>query len=269
MIVCTTVHQAYPNKWMHIRQSDHDDHCGRPMAYWDTERFWKPTNKQLLTAAVAIHDTGSGNWEDRATLDANGKVWTYWEIPPDEHINLHRHGVLVASDVHPYVGLMVSMHTVGIHRDRLHIDTEDSPWHIREDFTPAVNAFIDEQIELQKSLVLSASKQLGRSLPQDRVMNDFRVFEFIDTVSVWMTENMPGGRNMMYVPDYSGQCTTVRIERASDWEFQLTPFPFIGRRLECPIVARLLPQRTYENWHEFHEAWYASQVVALPYVCIA
>lgn len=100
-------------------------------------------------------------------------------------------------------------------------------------------------------------------------MNDFRVFEFIDTVSVWMAENMPGGRNMVYVPDHAGDRVTVRIERTGDWEFRLSPFPFINGQLECPIVARLLPRRQYENWHEFHEAWYASKVVVLPYVCVS
>ena len=100
-------------------------------------------------------------------------------------------------------------------------------------------------------------------------MNDFRVFECIDTVSVWMAENMPDGRNMIYVPDHAGKCTTVSIQRVGDWEFKLTPFPFVGEHLECPIATRLLPQRVYDNWHEFHEAWYSSKIVALPYVCVA
>ena len=268
MIVCTTPHPAYPNHWMLLRQSDHDDHCGRLMAHWDTARFWRPTDKRLLTIAVALHDTGFGSWEDHATLNSDGKPWTYETIPPDDHLELHRQSVQVAANVHPYVGLMVSMHTVGIHCDRLHIDDEPSRWHIREDVTSGVEKFIEEQKALQKKLLADAAWQLGRALPEARVMNDFRVFECIDIISVWMAENMPDGRNMVFVPDCAGRPVTVRIQRANEWEFKLSPFPFEGDRLDCPMVARLMPQRTYENWHEFHEAWYASKVVTLPYACI-
>lgn len=269
MIVCSNAHPVYPDHQILIRQSDHDDHSGRLMSQWDTTRFWKPTNKQLLTTAVALHDTGFGNWEDHAILNPDGKPWTYWEIPPDDHIELHRHGVDVAMKVHPYVGLMVSMHTVGIHRDRLHIDEEKSPWHIREDFTPAVNSFIEEQTGRQANLRSDAEARLGRTLPHERLMNDFRVFEFIDTLSVWIAENMPDGRNAIYVPDVTGKSTTLRIQRVGHWEFKISPFPFYGQSVECPIVARLLPSCIFENWHEFHEAWYGSKVITLPYVCVS
>jgi hypothetical protein len=132
-----------------------------------------------------------------------------------------------------------------------------------------VDAFVAEQTARQKDLLAQSEAQLGRSMPPERVMNDFRVFEFIDTLSVWIAENMRVGRDVVYVPDHAGKRVTVTIQRAGDWEFRLAPFPFQGDRLECPIVARLLSQHVYENWHEFHEAWYASKLVVLPYACVS
>jgi hypothetical protein len=253
---------------MLIRQSDHDDHCGRLMAHWTSGLFWQPTHRQLLTIAVALHDAGSSHWEDRAILDHAGLPWTYWGIPADDHLDLHRHGISVAADVHPYVGLLVSMHAVGIHRDRLHIDQTPSPWHIREDFTPKVGAFIAEQTHIQKRLLREAQQRCDVSLTEERLMNDFKLFEMVDTLSVWIAENMPIGRDMVYVPDRAGEPMTVTIERAGEWAFRLSPYPFEDDKFECPIVARLMPKTPFRHDDDFREAWYSAKVLTLPYVCV-
>src|SRR6266536_3065369 len=122
MIICPNPHPAFPGDWMLVKQSDHDDHCGFLAAHWTSPRFWQPVSRELLTVAVAMHDTGSANWEDRPSIDHAGHPWSYWTMPPDEHIELHRRGVHLACETHPYVALLISMHVVGIHRDRLHID---------------------------------------------------------------------------------------------------------------------------------------------------
>ena len=218
---------------------------------------------------MALHDTGSANSEDYPFIHEQGRPVSYWTVDADEHIELHRHGVRVAQTVHPYVALLISMHVVGIHRDRLHIDTAPNRWHIPEAHTPKVNMFIAEQEALQAQLRVAAERQLGQLLPMDRLMNDFKIFEFIDILSTQFSACGLGNRAMNYMPDEHGRSFTMTLERAGEWEFKVTPFPFAGTRFECPTVGRRVPKRTFAHHDDFRAAWYAAEPVLLPYACVA
>ena len=88
----------------------------------------------------------------RPLLTPEGIPCDFIHLPLDVHIELHRESVRAACAVSAYAGLLVSMHTVGIHRDRLHIDADPTANHLTEDFTPEVNAFVEEQRVLQSQL---------------------------------------------------------------------------------------------------------------------
>lgn len=268
MIICKNPHPDYPDDWIIVKQSDHDDHSGFIAAHWPWDRYWKPWDAQLLTIAVAMHDTGSACWEDYPIINAEGHPWTYWTIPADDHIELHRRGVAEACNVHPYVGLLVSMHVVGIHRDRLHIDQQPNRWHIPEAQTPKVNAFIDEQVVLQLRLRAELRERYGASLDDEAMMNDFKLFEVMDILSTQFSACGLGQREMTYVPDAKGEPFTLSLKRAGEWEFKVKPFPFAGDRFDCPCIARRVPRRIYRDDNDFREAWYATPMVILPYACV-
>jgi Protein of unknown function (DUF3891) len=268
MIICPNPHPDYPNDWMLVKQSDHDDHCGFIAAHMNSPILWQPVDKRLLTIAVAIHDTGSASWEDRSIIDPGGKPWTYWTMPADDHIQLHRNGVRVACEVHPYAGLLVSMHVVGIHRDRLHIDPAPNRWHMPEQHTPRVEEFIAEQTSLQEQLYEDVETRLGRRLPNAQLMNDFKIFEVLDIMSTQFAACGLGDREMTYVPDRVGNPFTLTLTRAGEWEFRITPFLFDGDRFDCPLMARRMPQQVFKSDDEFREAWYASDQVKLPYAFV-
>ena len=270
MIICPNPHPDYPNEWMLVKQSEHDDHCGYIATHLlKSPLLWKSADPYLLTLAVALHDTGSANSEDFPFIHAEGRPVSYWTVDADEHIELHKHGVRVAQTVHPYVALLISMHVVGIHRDRLHIDTTPNRWHIPEAQTPKVNAFVAEQEALQAQLRREAERLMGQSLPMDRLMNDFKLFELIDILSTQFSACGLGSRSMNYVPDPAGKPFTMTLERAGEWDFKVTPFPFAGNRFECPTVGRRVPKRTFVGHDDFRAAWYAAEPVILPYACVA
>jgi Protein of unknown function (DUF3891) len=270
MIICPNSHADFPDCWICVKQSDHDDHCGYIAAHWTSTTLWQPTSKRLLTIAVALHDTGSANWEDRALINAQGEPWTYWTIPPDDHLELHRHGVRVACEVHPYAGLLISMHVVGIHRDRLHIDPAPNRWHMPEHHTLKVEAFVAEQTALQADLKARLREMPGfRHLDDERLMNDFKLFEVIDILSTQFAACGLADREMVYVPDAGGQPVTLSLRRLDEWTFRVMPFPFEGSRFEVPLPARAIPMRAFADHDEYREAWYRAPLFHLPYVCVA
>ena len=268
MIICRNPHPDYPDDWMLVKQSDHDDHCGYIAAHWTSQALWQPTSKPLLTIALAMHDTGSATWEDRPCINHEGHPWSYWTMPPDEHIELHREGVRVACEANPYVALLISMHVVGIHRDRLHIDPSPNVWHMPEQHTPAVEAFVAEQTAMQERLRLEAEVCLGISLSDERLMNDFKLFEVIDILSTQFAACGLADRSMTYMPDREGHPLTLSLERVSEWDFKVSPFPFEGERFECPLYARRVPKKTYRDHDDFRAAWYGAELVKLPYACL-
>jgi hypothetical protein len=268
MIICPNPHPDSPHDWLLVKQSDHDDHCGYIATHWASDLFWQPSHARLLALAVAMHDIGSAHWEDAALINSQGEPWSYWTIPPDEHIELHRLGVSAASRVHPYIGLLISMHVVGIHRDRLHIDDAPNRWHMPEHHTPCVEAFIAEQTALQTQLLAEAERLRGAPLPHEHLMNDFKLFEVIDILSTQFAACGLADREMTYVPDRQGGRITLSLKRVGEWEFQVTPFPFAGERFDCPIVARRMPRQKFANHDEYREAWYRAPTVLLPYACV-
>jgi hypothetical protein len=268
MIICKNPHPDYPDDWIIVKQSDHDDHSGFIAAHWPWEYYWKPWDARLITIAVAMHDTGSACWEDYPIINTLGEPWTYWSIPADDHIELHRRGVAEACNVHPYVGLLVSMHVAGIHRDRLHIDQQPNRWHIPEAQTPKVNAFVDEQLALQQQLRAVLREQHGASCDDEALMNDFKLFEVMDILSTQFSACGLAQREMTYVPDAKGQPFTLSLERVGEWEFKVAPFPFAGDRFDCECMARRVPKRIYRDDSDFRQAWYAAPLVVLPYACV-
>ena len=86
MIICNHAHPAYPDHWLIVKQSDHDDHCGLIAAHLNWARLWQPWDARLLTLASAMHDTGSAMWEDTPLINSTGEPWTFWTMPPDDHI---------------------------------------------------------------------------------------------------------------------------------------------------------------------------------------
>jgi hypothetical protein len=263
MIICNHAHPDYPNHWIIVKQSDHDDHCGLIATHLNRSRLWQPWNTHLLALAAAMHDTGSAMWEDYPLINAEGKPWTYWTMPPDDHIELHKIGVAEACKVHPYVALLISMHVVGIHRDRLHIDPQPNRWHIPEVDTPKVLAFIAEQEAIQRELRLYLP-----TLSDGALMNDYKLQEVIDILSTQFSACSLGAREMAYVPDPLGQPFTLSVQQAGPWEMRMSPFLFEGDRFECPCVGRLLPKRVYADNTDFRLAWYGAPSMVLPYAFV-
>ena len=270
MIIFPNPHPDYPNDWMLVKQSDHDDHSGYIASHMVSPQYWQPTDKRLLTIAVAMHYTGSASDEDHPLIHMEGEIGrpvSFWTVSPDEHIELHRIGVRAAQRVHPYCALLISMHVVGIHRDRLHIDPSPNRWHMPEVSTPAVEAFIAEQIALQQQLRPEAEYRLGVKLSDERLMNDFKIFELIEIISTQFSACGLADREMTYVPNAVGHPMTVSLTRQGEWEFRITPFPFASQRFDCPVMARRIPKRVFTSHDDFRATWYAAPQVVLPYFC--
>ena len=83
MIIFPNPHPDYPNDWMLVKQSDHDDHSGYIASHMVSTQYWQPTDKRLLTIAVAMHDTGSANAEDHPLIHMEGEIGrpvSFWTV---------------------------------------------------------------------------------------------------------------------------------------------------------------------------------------------
>jgi hypothetical protein len=264
MIICKHSHPDYPDHWVIVKQSEHDDHCGYLSAHLDWSKLWPPHDLRKLTLSTAMHDTGSAMWEDYPLINSAGEPWTYWTMPPDNHIELHKIGVTEARKaLGPYGALLISMHVVGIHRDRLHIDPQPNRWHIPEVDTPKVLAFIAEQEAIQRELRAQIP-----ALGDDALMNDFKLNEVIDILSTQLSACGFAEREMVYVPGPDGQPFSLSVTPAGPWEMRMDPFLFAGDRFECACAGRCVPKRVYRDDDDFREAWYAAPRVTLPYAFV-
>ena len=268
MILFPNQHPQFPDDWLLVKQTDHDDHCGRIAAGWTSEAFWQRWNQSHFSIALGLHDAGSRRVEEAPLLTPEGIPCDFIHLPLDVHIELHRESVRAACAVSAYAGLLVSMHTVGIHRDRLHIDADTTANHLSEDFTPEVNVFVEEQRVLQSQLRDSLRHSGGSPLSNEHLWNDFKLLEVIDCISIRFIGLGLADRTFSYVPDRSGRQSELALARVGEWEYRVSPFPFKGNRFECPVVARRLAKHKYLNPLEYHEAWCRANLVTLPFACV-
>jgi hypothetical protein len=170
------------------------------------------------------------------------------QIPRHSHIGIYRRGIAEAAEADPYVGLLVSMHGVGLYNDRY------GTFRLREqslttEERSVVDEFLRDQEQVQLSL-LAACGHEGVSGPQEvpEVWRDYLLLQVWDRLSLQFVWKLSQEGVISPVPGFADGISCVN---AGQFCLKLDPYPFVDSPYFFPIEARLVPDRPYRTAEDF------------------
>jgi hypothetical protein len=275
-----------------VRQADHDDQCGRMAAYLDPTLFPSAQAQWALTLAAFLHDNGWDGWEELPRLQPDTRrPLNFARIGEAERCALYRDGIAIAVETHPLVGLLVSMHGLGLQRRFLGIHGHTGWRTPPPDEHPAIERFCGEQELLQLELIdrLRADAELSSlvagsaAAPDDdtggpqplhygpSLLRLYKLLELLDALSLrlaWLgLSEQPLGPLPPVARDTPDQMLAVR--KVAEQTLALAPYPFTRSPLDVPLPARLLDNRPYADDADYRAAFARAAVVLLPFTLVA
>ncbi len=228
-----------------VLQVDHQDQCRHAADAWGNDDFERLDPWEPVQVAAALHDEGWRAWEALPRIDGAGGPMDFPDVPRPEHVALYEQGIAAAEAHGPAVGLLVSMHGLGLYRARLGLDgVAPDPALL----TPVVQEFICAQ-EVRQARLWAA---LGDT-PDRRAWAwaAYRLLQAWDGLSLFLTwRGLPQAvdRRLRSVPRAAGDPGVDLALRPVDHLSAIcAPFPFRGGEAVVPVTARVIPDRVYTS----------------------
>lgn len=244
-----------------VRQADHGVQSGGFGAAWagisPTESF----REARLVEAATRHDNGWSPWDAKPQLDPqDNRPAQFVRIPRHTHVGIYGRGIAEAVAADPYVGLLVSMHGVGLYNDRY------GTFRLREQaFTSeeksVVQEFLRDQEQVQKSL-LGACGYDSVSGPQDipEVWRDYLLLQVWDRLSLQFIWKSAQDGVIAPVPEYPDG---IRCTNVGQFCLKLAPYPFVDSPFFFPVEARLVEDREFRSPEDFLAEYLTSPMTIL------
>ena len=236
--------------WHVVLQTDHAELSEEVARAWADRG---PRHESVVLAARR-HDDGWATWERSPMVDGDGKPVTFLDVHVPAHLAFYRAGIAAVSDEDPYAGLLVSMHGAGIYRQRYGSDPT-----LALTRAPEVQALVDAFVGEQESAYPARTVQVG--VDEELRLADYQRLQWFDRFSLAFCPREWG------LPGEPFELGSFRFEPAGAWRSRVSPWPFAAAEVECSLVRRLVPKRSWRQ-EEFREAFYGlpSERVAIEIV---
>ena len=166
--------------------------------------------------AVALHDAGWAEVDASPQVNPDtGRPYSFLDIPQDVHVAAHTRTVRRARQADPYAGLLTSLHSAGLYRNRYGHLPHIAQRPVAPQWREAVDRFLAEQDAVQEELTAALR-------PDPAVLwTHYRWFQLWDMLSLYSCMFSPGD-----TPD-TLLCTVPRGRRGG---YHVLPAG-IGRRV--------------------------------------
>lgn len=262
--------QPYEDRYLVIKQHDHALQVGAMARHWGNEEMPGYEPRHLMIETAARHDNGWVSLESRPAIDPeSGGPLQFTQVPPRDHIPAHRRGIDEAVNSHPWVGLLVSLHTVGLYNDRYGTWKRPKKDHNPED-QAIITEFVQEQERVQRSL---AQKVLDGPVPNSitdhpTVWQKYLLLQVWDRLSLQFTWRSAADAEIAPLPRADEGQEVLRCTNRGDLTLALDPYPFDESPCALPVQARILRKLRYKGPEELLEEFLTAPVVTIEYRAI-
>ncbi|MEA2330127.1 MAG: hypothetical protein QOH58_265 [Thermoleophilaceae bacterium] len=264
-----------------VAHSAHQRQVGLAGSAWGNEHFGAPAPAPLVIDAAAAHDAGWRAWDESPGLDPRtGQPFQFLDVAT-ALVHGHSASVGEASDSHPYAGLLVSLHTCGVLADRFGWDRE---WpgvaglaaRVRRARGPRValafllarQRFLAAQRRHRRALSerLATEADAASWLAPAEVWRSYDLLQVWDELSLHFATGGTGERTIGPPPARSGTPATLpafTLRSVGPRAATLSPYPFGAARVELPLEAAYVDDRSYAGTDEFVAALRAAAAETL------
>lgn len=237
-----------------VLQTDHARLCGHFAAAWGADPYRAPEPLAAVRLAADLHDEGWLEWERAPRVQHGaGRPIDFMRLPTEDHTELYRRGIRIATEADPYAGLLVSLHGTGLYLRRYgymeHLTFPEVPPASRE----LVERFLSEQEALQARLHSELKPD------EEALWTHYRWLQGWDLLSLYVCLREQSGADpflLGIMPCYpGGPETMMRVQGAGPGLFRVSPWPFTASTLTLELPVRYVPNRSYPSDQAFQEAF--------------
>jgi uncharacterized protein DUF3891 len=240
---------------------EHLDFCGQLGRAFGNDNFQPLEPRSEAIYAVENHDRGWDAYDANPKLDPEtGLPYSLVRTPQEDSLKTITGSPDFAERHHPYCGVLVSMHTWGLHNRRYGF----SQFVVRQRTTTSITvseahkaeaqARLARELERQERLkaVVAADSKTRSWVEPSRLMQNYKQLQFFDTLGLYFhlrQEAERGEEVYIHVPQSAEADTNVSVRSLGQGRYSLTPFPFANDNLKVicrgryvrPIAAAAAP----------------------------
>jgi hypothetical protein len=231
-----------------VLQVDHQDQCRLAARAWGNDVFTRLDPWEPVEVAAAVHDEGWRAWEAMPQVDAEGRPMDFPTLTRREHVGLYEDGIAASERHGTAVGLLVSMHGLGLYRSRLGLD---GPAGDLNELPAVTQSFVRDQLARQERLWAQLGDDPDR---REWAWAAYRLIQAWDRLSLYLTwRGLPQGTpgRLPAVPrDQTDPGVDLHLSAVDPRTAVCDPFPFAGDEAIIPVVTRVIPDRRYSDDHD-------------------
>ena len=240
---------ATPDGWWLVTHPDHAHLAGEFAAAWGNALFAAPEPRERVLRGIYRHDDG---WMTRDSApvitregkpaafstELVGKYSAFEEIDLEDYLSVRRQAVLAIAEEDAYAAILISMHTHNLLSARADRST------IRADQLPLLDAFLAEQLDLQRRLRQRLQDDSAGSPAEIDVglTENFRLLQATDNLSLLSCVDFDKPATLLHpLRTQNGLAQPIEVERIGERSFRLSPYPLREARMRFALRARFVP----------------------------
>lgn len=219
------------------------------------ERF-EPLNPEgPMLLVTRHHDDGwAGEDADPAIDPSTGLPFSLNEVPWPRLLAIAPASVDANEALHPYAGLVASMHVYGLYHDRYGLTPESAMGCVPPEHRAAAARMLSREEERQHRLTvaLRADPEMAHLVEPDALFCNYFRLQLFDRLAVYLNMSGPDLLEpivLQRVPAAIGHDVTITVIPVARGVVTLSPFPFGSEPLEVTCAGRYVSTRPRRGAH--------------------
>ncbi len=243
-----------------ISQNSHAWLAWQIAEHWGNRSFARPAPQAEALAAVLLHDCGWTEFDEKPTVDENGRPRAFNRMPISEHLEIWRSSVHRTAQFSRYAGLLVASHFASMAERKLSdaLDRDDTAAaRLSKSFGAEM-----ERLEATWQEKLGADSRYQAYLSGSGRLVNAKLLDACDRISVYLCATLPAPFTVG-AQSATGETETVTFETVNPTTWRVHPWPLQGDRLRIHCEGKRLAQSSFANAAEFQETFRRAPTVRL------
>ncbi len=229
-----------------ITMADHTAVAGQLATGFGNDRFAPLEPAGIFENVVANHDAGWAELDDRVLQDpGTGLPYHLVNTPLDEMVRTSSRSPDANESVHPYAGIISSMHSYGLYHGRYGLSDKLFIELLPDELLPFVTDMLDGEVARQDRLKaqLAADDTSAAWVTEDALFRNYKLLQFFDTFALYLQCDPPGSRGSSRfpnVPQREGDDVIISANETDPSTVTVTPWPFARESLTVATSGRVM-----------------------------
>lgn len=229
-----------------IKMADHTAVAGQLARAFGNERFGPLEPAGVFEDVIANHDAGWAELDARVLQDpGTGLPYHLVNTPLAEMVRTSSKSPDANQAVHPYAGIISSMHSYGLYHGRYGLSDKLFIELLPDELLPYVTEMLGEEVARQERLKaqLAADDTTAAWVTDEALFRNYKLLQFFDTFALYLQCDPPGQRGsseFMNVPQRQGDDVTITATETDASTVAVTPWPFAGDSLTVATSGRVM-----------------------------